>query len=170
MACRPARSAAVLAVATVVLVGATSACSKNEFEDQTAVVSVGGSTQTYEIDSCGLDGRTVFVVGRADDGAIVQGVMGLERDDKTGVTESTGVTIDLDPSSDQTRVAAFGDEAWERRGSSGNPPGSITSAKLRGSRIQFSGNVVPVDANDVPVPNGEAQAFSVDARCDEVDD
>ena len=129
----------------------------------------GGSSQTYEVESCGLDGQTVFVVARADDGAILQGVMGLEDDDKTGVSASTGVTVDLDPSSPDTRVAAFGAEAWERRGSTGSPPGSIASAKLRGSRIQFSGDVVPVDADDVPIPDGKAERFSVDARCDEVE-
>jgi hypothetical protein len=154
----------VLFVAT----GATS-CAKDGFEDRTAVVAVGGSRQTYDVDSCGLDGETVFLVARADDGAIVQGVMGLEDDGKTGVPASTGVTVDLDPRSEDTRVAAFGAESWERRGASGAPPGSITSAKLRGSRIQFSGEAVPVDAKDVPVPNGEAERFSVDARCDEVD-
>jgi hypothetical protein len=144
-------------------------CGRDEFEDRTAVVTVGGSRQTYAVDACGLDDRTLFVVARADDGAIVQGVVGLERDQETGVPASTGVTVDLDPTSDQTRVAAFGAESWERRGSVGPPPGSISSARLRGSRIQFSGEVVPVDAKDVPVPDGEAQRFSVDARCDELD-
>jgi hypothetical protein len=160
-----------LAGTVVVLLagGALAGCAKDDFEDRTAVVTIGGSRQTYDVDACGLDDETVFVVARADDGAIVQGVMGLEDDGKTGVPESTGLTVDLDPKSDETRVAAFGAESWERRGSAGSPPGSISSAKLRGSRIQFSGEVVPVDAKDVPVPNGEAQRFAVDARCDEVD-
>ena len=152
------------------LVGALAGCSKSEFEDRTANIKVGGSQQQYEVESCGLDGRTVFVVARADDGAIVQGVMGLRKDDQTGIPASTGITIDLDPSSDETRVAAFGAEAWERKGSSGKAPGSISSAKLRGSRIQFSGTAVPVDADDVPVPNGEPQTFSLDARCDDAED
>ncbi|MGN6696430.1 MAG: hypothetical protein ACTHN0_19785, partial [Aquihabitans sp.] len=121
---------------------------------------------SYEVDSCGLDHQTVFVVARADDGAIVQGVMGLEDDDKTGIPASTGISIDLDPSSDATRVAAFGAEAWERRGSTGTPPGSISAARLRGSRIQFSGTAVPVDADDVAIPSGAPQPFSLDARCD----
>jgi len=157
------------AVVALVLVAGLGGCAKDEFEDRTAVVGVGGSRQDYQVDSCGLDGQTLFVVARADDGAIVQGVMGLEDDDKTGIPASTGITIDLDPSSEDTRVAAFGAESWERRGSTGKSPGSITSAKLRGSRIQFSGTVVPVDANDVPVPNGEPQSFSLDARCDEAE-
>ena len=160
---------AAAAAALLLVVAGVAGCSRSEFEDRTAVVSVGGSSQTYEVDSCGLDEQTVFVVARADDGAVVQAVMGLEDDDKTGIPASTGITIDLDPTSEDTRVAAFGAESWERRGSVGAPPGSITSAKLRGSRIQFAGTVVPVDAKDVPVPDGEPQSFSLDARCDEVD-
>lgn len=158
-----------LAALAAVLGSGAAGCAKNEFEDKTAVITIGGSMQTYEVDSCGLDGHTVFVVAKADDGAIVQGVMGLEDDDKTGVPASTGLTVDQDPSRDDTRVAAFGAEAWERRGSSGSAPGTISSARLRGSRIQFSGDVVPVDAQDVPVPNGKADSFSLDARCDEAD-
>ncbi|MCU1371479.1 MAG: hypothetical protein JWO77_2673 [Ilumatobacteraceae bacterium] len=164
------RSLAVGAALATVLVGTLAGCGKDEFEDKTAVVRVGGSSQTYSVDSCGLDKQTVFVVARADDGAIVQGVMGLEDDDKTGVPASTGITIDLDPSSEDTRVAAFGVESWERRGSNGKAPGTIAAAKLRGSRIQFSGDVVPVDANDVPIPDGEPQRFSLDARCDQVEE
>lgn len=156
-------------LAGLALTGGLAGCSRNEFEDKTAVVKVGGSTQTYQVDSCGLDEQNVFVVARADDGAIVQGVVGLEKDDETGVPASTGITIDQDPASEDTRVAAFGAEAWERRGSTGTPPGSIASARLRGSRIQFSGTAVPVDAEDVPIPSGEPQAFSLDARCDEAD-
>ena len=162
------RRLVLLVAGALALLGATAGCSKDEFEDRTAVITVGGSSQTYEVDACGLDGQTVFVVARADDGAIAQGVMGLEDDDETGVPASTGITVDLDPGSDDTRVAAFGEEAWERRGSTGEAPGTIASAKLRGSRIQFSGEVVPVDADDVPVPDAEASTFSLDARCDEV--
>ncbi|MGN6695411.1 MAG: hypothetical protein ACTHN0_14640, partial [Aquihabitans sp.] len=85
-------------VALVAVLGAgLIGCSKNEFEDRTAVVRVGGAMQTYEVESCGLDEQTVFVVGRADDGAIVQGVMGLKKDDKTGIPASTGITVDQDP-------------------------------------------------------------------------
>lgn len=166
----PARRAlAIAAAVAMALAVALTGCARDEFEDRTAVVSVGGSRQTYEVDACGLDGQTIFLVARADDGAIVQGVVGLEDDDQTGVPESTGVTVDLDPRSEDTRVAAFGAESWERRGSVGPPPGSISSARLRGSRIQFSGEVVPVDAKDVPLPDGAPQRFTVDARCDEVD-
>jgi len=168
MAHAPTRLLVGLAVAAALVAG-LAGCSRSEFEDKTAVVKVGGSSETYEVDSCGLDHQTVFVVARADDGAIIQGVMGLKKDDKTGIPASTGITIDFDPSSDQTRVAAFGAEAWERKGSTGKPPGTITSAKLRGSRIQFSGDAVPVDANDVPVPDGKAERFSLDARCDEAE-
>ena len=160
--------AAIIATA-LAMVGGLVGCSKDEFADRSAVVKVGGSSQTYAVSSCGLDGQTVFVVAQAKDGAIVQGVMGLKKDDKTGIPASTGITIDLDPTTTDSRVAAFGAESWERRGKTGPPPGTISAAKLRGSRIQFSGDVVPVDADDVPVPDAPAERFSLDARCDEVD-
>lgn len=170
MAPSTARASGALVAVAVALAAGLAGCAKNEFEDRTAVVSVGGSTQTYQVDSCGLDEQTVFVVARADNGAVVQAVMGLEEDDKTGIPASTGITIDQDPARDDTRVAAFGAEAWERSGADGDSPGAITSAKLRGSRIQFAGDAVPVDADDVPVPDGGSQRFSLDARCDEAED
>lgn len=142
------------------------ACGRNEFEDRSAVVVLGGERSAYEVDSCGLDGRTVFLVAHGSDGAVLQGVMGVRKDHKTGIRASTGLTVDLEPTSTETRVAAFGAESWARRRSTGSPPGTITSARLRGSRIQFAGTVVPVDANDVVRPDGTPQRFSVDARCD----
>ena len=163
------RLVAILATAVVAVSGLVG-CGTDEFADRSAVVKLGGSTVPYDVSACGLDGQTVFVVAEAPDGALLQGVMGLEEDDKTGIPESTGVTVDLDPATDDSRVAAFGPEAWERRGSTGPPPGSIASARLRGSRIQFSGTVVPVDADDQPVGGGDGQDFSVDARCDQVED
>lgn len=156
------RFVSVTVTVTVVLVG----CGLGEFEDRTAVVELGGSTTTYEVDACGLDQRTVFVVARAAEGAVLQAVVGLEPDSDDGVAASTGLTLDADPDSTDTRVAAFGPEAWERRGSTGPPPGTIGAARLRGSRVQLDGLVVPVDERDRPVPGGEGVPFSVDARCD----
>jgi hypothetical protein len=157
-----------LVVLVVALVCAGAGCGRREFEDRTAVVALGGSRQTYEVDACGLDGETAFVVARSADGAIIQAVVGLEGDDRTGVPASSGITVDLEAASEDSRVAGFGAESWDRRGSLGPAPGTITSAKLRGSRIQLSGEVVPVDADDVPVPDGRADPFSLDARCDEL--
>jgi hypothetical protein len=97
---------------------------------------------------------------------VVQAVLGLEDDLETGVADSSGLTIDLDPDRDDTRVAAFGGEAWARRGATGAAPGAITSARLRGSRIQLSGEAVDVDAIDRPVGGADPVAVSVDARCD----
>jgi hypothetical protein len=151
----------------VVLGGLLVGCGLGAFEDKTAVVEVGGSTRTFEVDSCGLDGRTVFLVARADDGSILQAVVGLEAEANDGIVDSTGVTIDADPDRTDTRSAAFGAEAWARRGETGAPPGRIDSARLRGSRIQFDGQLVALDAFDDPVPGAELQPFSVDARCDE---
>lgn len=42
-----------------------------------------------------------------------------------------------------------------------------SSARLRGSRIQISGDAVPVDEKDQPTGSGGPVAFSLDARCDQ---
>jgi hypothetical protein len=153
-------------VSVVAVTMVSAGCGLGEFEDRTAVVELGGSTTTYEVDACGLDQRTVFVVARAGDGAVLQAVVGLEPESDDGVAASTGLTLDAEPETSDTRLAAFGAEAWERRGSTGPPPGTVGSARLRGSRIQLDGLAVPVDARDRPVPGGEGVPFSVDARCD----
>jgi hypothetical protein len=144
-------------------------CGRGEFADRSAVVDVGGSRQTYQVDSCGLDGSTIYLVARAPDGAVLQAVVGLEEDLATGIVASTGVSVDADPQRTDTRVAAFGAEAWERRGSTGSPPGTVSSARLRGSRIQISAQAVAVDALDRPVAGAEPTALRVDARCDQQD-
>lgn len=167
----PRRRRAVI-VATMVAACSTVAvgCGRGEFADRTAVVEVGGSRQTYQVDSCGLDGTTLYVVGRAADGAVLQAVVGLEDDLATGIPASTGVSVDADPQRTDTRIAAFGAEAWERRGATGPAPGSVSSARLRGSRIQLSAEAVAVDALDRPVTGAEPTLLRVDARCDERDE
>ena len=152
---------------TVVLVAALVAglagCGKDEFPDKTARVSISGRTTTFQVDSCGLDGRTAFLVGRADGGSVLQAVVGVQLDQKTGVTRSTGLSV-ID---EGIELGAFGAESWERRSMTGPAPGTITSAKLRGSRIQVAGRVVALDEKGVMTsPNDEGSAFTLDARCD----
>ncbi|HEX2577882.1 MAG TPA: hypothetical protein VHK88_16155 [Aquihabitans sp.] len=142
-------------------------CGSEEFEDRTARVTVDGRTTTYELDSCGLDGTTLFLVGRSTGGSVVQAVVGLEDDAETGVPASTGLTVG-DAGSE---LAGFGAESWERRGEQGRAPGRITRAALRGSRIQVEGRVEAVDAQGVPpVIAGAAVDVALDARCDEPSD
>ncbi len=88
----------------------------------------------------------------------------------TGVLASSGATLDLRPERTDTRFAAFGGEAWERRGSEGDAPGEVRSARLRGSRIQMTAAAVAVDDQDRPLPRAEAEDLSIDARCDERDE
>ena len=107
---------AVVVIAALAIGAVLTGCGGPEFPDKAAVVTLGGDRRSFVVDSCGLDRRTLFVVGRADDGAVVQAVVGLEADRETGVPASTGITVDLDPQREDTRVAAFGAEAWERRG------------------------------------------------------
>ena len=150
----------VLVLAMVVAAG----CSRNEFDDRTAVVTVDGRSTTFEVDTCGLDATTVFVVGRSSKGDVVQAVVGVEVDGQTGVLASTGLTV----GPDGAELAAFGGESWQRRGESGAAPGRIDSARVRGSRIQVSGRLVQTvsAAGTAPTPS---TAFSFDARCDKKD-
>jgi hypothetical protein len=69
----------------VVVAGGGCTGGGGDVEDRTAQVKVGDRTSTYQVDSCGLDDQTVFVVGRADGGRILQGVLALEDDGTTGV-------------------------------------------------------------------------------------
>ena len=130
-----------------------------------AQVTIAGHVTVFHVDSCGLDHRTAFVVGRADDGSVLQAVIGVRADHTTGIPASTGVTITDDPAS----VSAFGAESWHRRGQSGAPPGRITSARIRGSRIQVCAFAQPVDDEDLPT-TAPVEELHLDARCDQRDD
>lgn len=145
---------------------AAAGCSRDGFEDRTAVVEVDGSTTTYEIEACGLDGETLFVVGRSSGGSVLQAVVGLEDDGSTGVPASTGVSV----SEGATDLSAFGAESWARRGEAGEAPGSISEAGLRGSRIQVEGSFATLAADGSAAVDGASLPFALDARCDERDD
>ena len=153
------------AVLLVLAVLGLAGCGKSEFKDRTARVTVDGRGTQYTVDSCGLDGRTLFVVGRADDGSVLQAVLGLTKDRKKGVTASSGFSVTQGP----TTLEAFGQESWGRRGKTGPAPGEITSAQLRGSRIQFGGRARYVDTDEVPT-SPESIDVSIDARCDQRND
>lgn len=165
----------VLALLLVGLTGGSLAgCGRNEFPDRTARVRVGPRLTTFQLESCGLDGATVFVVGRSAGGAVLQAVVGVADDRRTGVLGSTGLTVVDGPDEGAGAVAAFGAEAWGRRGEAGREPGRIASARVRGSRIQVSGDVEPVDGDDRPPASSTAETaatepFSLDARCDRLD-
>ncbi|WCO66966.1 hypothetical protein PO878_20950 [Iamia majanohamensis] len=153
-------------VAGALLVGSVLAgCGREPaFEDRTARVTVDGDATTYQVDGCVLDGQTAYVVGRSDDGAVVQAVVGVEADGETGVPTSTGLTV----TEDEVPVTAFGDEAWARRGETGDAPGSIDSARIRGARIQASGQAQPMAVDGSPT-SADPVPVSFDARCDDPD-
>jgi hypothetical protein len=132
------------------------------FADHTARLTVGDRTTTFTIDACGLDGQTFRLAGRAESGAVLQAAVGVETDGETGVPRSTGITVfDYD----QVDLAAFGDESWARRGQDGEAPGSIATARIRGARVQASGQAAVVDEDEVPTRD-QALAIRLDARCD----
>ena len=81
-------------IALVLVVAALpGACSRHEFADRSARLTVDGKTATYTVDSCGLDHRTVFVVARDPSGSVIQAVVGVQKDEKTGVPDRTGLTV-----------------------------------------------------------------------------
>ena len=156
------RRSTAVGLTALLLAGPAVGCSREPaFEDRTARVTLDGDTTTFTVDSCGKDGETVFVVGRTDDGAVLQAVVGVEDDGETGVPDSTGFTVtEVD-----RPVSAFGEEAWARQGEVGEPPGEVRSARVRGARIQSSGEAQPVDVTGEPT-TGDPVPFAFDARCD----
>lgn len=151
----------------LLLVGALAACGREPaFPDRTARLTVGDRTTTLQVDGCGLDGQTFRLAARAESGEVLQAAVGVESDGETGVPRSTGLTVF---GFDQVDLSAFGDEAWARRGKSGDAPGSIETARIRGARIQVSGEAAVVDADEVPT-GAQLLAVSLDARCDADDE
>ena len=154
----------VLALTAVLLVAST-ACSKESFEDRTAVVDVDGASTTFTLDTCGLDDTTVFVVGRSTGGATLQVVVGVEEEDhEAGIPDLTGISV---TDADSDRVA-FGSGAWSQRDETSRPPGRIDEARIRGARIQVSGAFETLEPSATPSDTaGTLTPFSFDARCDE---
>ena len=140
------------------------ACTRDGFEDRTARVEMSGRIITYAVDSCGLDGTTAFVVGRAPGGSVLQAVVGVKDDKSTGVTSSSGLTF----SDEGWANAAFGAESWSRRGEPGRAPGRITSAQVNGSRVLIIGEFEILDQNDKPQEPVVTYPVTLEARCDQL--
>ena len=129
---------------------------------------VDGRTIDFVIDSCGIDGLTVFVVGRPASSSvepgqqILQAAVGFaDRKHQEIDLDAVAVTVDL---SATERVGAIGPEALERLGGTPPAPGTIDSAERRGSRI-----TVRADAEHLTMDNtgtGEsAGSLTLDTRC-----
>lgn len=155
----------LLASAALAVLVAAGCSREPAFEDRTARVTVDGEVTTFQVDACLLDGTTAYVVGRTEDGEVLQAVLGVEADGETGVPASTGLTL---TEGDQP-LTAFGDEAWARQGETGDAPGDITDARIKGARLQFSGEGQPVAVDGTPT-SAQPVPLSFDARCDEPDD
>ena len=171
----------LIPLALVVAVAVGPACSRHEFADRSAKLTVDGKTATYTVDSCGLDQRTVFVVAKDPSGAVIQAVVGVQKDHQTGVPSRTGLTVTSSsgwtneaPNQGVIRtveLGAFGPGAWQLRKGLGSAPGTITSARIRGSRIQVAGSLEHLDdagtAAADTVGSPDLAPFKLDARCDE---
>lgn len=158
----------VAATASLLLAALAVGCSRDGFEDRTAVVTAGDRTVRFQVDSCGLDDSTLFVVGRSDADEILQAVIGLQDDGSTGDPDATGLTVEVG----EDTYAAFGATSWERRDGTGAAPGSISWSRLRGARIQLSAEAEPVADDGLPLadPNADPVRVDLDARCDERDE
>ena len=157
-------------VVLALLALAGSGCGKNPSgpDDRTASVRIDGRTRDFVIDSCGIDGRTVFVVGRPADGGdepgqiILQAVVGFaDREHQEIDLDAVAVTVDL---SATERVGAIGPESLERLGGTPPAPGTIESAERRGSRI-----TIRAEAEHLTMDNdgtgASAGPLTVDTRC-----
>jgi len=159
----------VVVVALALVAGLPAGCGKEEFQDRTAVVTLDGRRSTYVLDdgTCGLDGETAFVLGRSEGGSVLQAVVGVDPDDPgRTVPDASGITV----SDGAVDLAAFGAEAWERRGRIDPAPGTVERAAIRGARIQLRGTAVPLDASGaVTDPEAAPVEITLDARCDAED-
>lgn len=141
-------------------------CGRDGFADRTAVITTGGRSTTYTVDSCGLDGDTVFLVGRAPDRSVVQAVIASEGEGEVVALEISGLTFGT---VDET-WAAFGPDAWTRRQGPGSAPGGLDSGWVRGSRVQVDGTAERLDRHDRVLERSDDAGFTLEARCDELDD
>lgn len=163
----PRRSVVATALTALFVTILLTGCGREEFPDRRALVDVDGRRVVYEFDegTCGLDEDTIFLLGRAEDGGVLQAVVGL---DESGRADpgATGITVS-DGASD---LGAFGPRSWDLRGGPGDPPGEISDASLRGARIRIVGTMQRLDPSGTPMADGEAVPVDLDARCDEADD
>ena len=141
-------------------------------DDRTASVRIDGRTRDFVIDSCGIDGRTVFVVGRPADGGdepgqvILQAVVGfIDREHQEIDLDAVAVTVDL---SESERIGAIGPESLERLGGTPPAPGTIESAQRRGSRITIRAEAEHLTMDNSGTGTSAGQLI-VDTRCADPD-
>lgn len=118
-----------------------------------------GERRVLRLDSCGRDGRTVFLVGRGSGGVVLQAVVGLDSR-RRAVPASSGVTVDLGA---RTQFGAFGPESQSRKGG-GPPPGRVESVSLDGARVRIDVTADRLGARQVSTGDRYGE-ISVDARC-----
>ncbi len=172
---RPKRFARTVVVVALVLAASVSAgCGKKPSgpDDRTATVRIDGRTLDFVVDSCGIDGRTVFVVGRpadptADPGQqIMQAAVGFaDRQHQDIDLDAVAVTVDL---SATDRVGAIGPESLDRLGGTPPAPGRIESAQRRGSRITIRARAERLTMDNKGTGES-AGPLVVDTRCADPD-
>jgi hypothetical protein len=131
----------------------------------TAEVAVGGDDHTVRLESCGRDGAMIFLVGEGN-GVVLQVAIEVEgeRGEETAETSGAGVSVVFEE--DDRAVGAFGADAAERAGVPGDPPGTIESVRIDGSRVRISAQAEVLDRDNRGT--GEAAGrLTVDANCPE---
>lgn len=150
---------ALLSMAVAAAAGLTG-CSTDEAPDtDTAELTVDGSASEVSLTACGLDGRTVFLVGRSSDGLVLQAVIGLDEDDEADLA-ATAVTVDRDGAIS----AAAGADAAPGLQLTGPAPGEIRSASLEGDRVRMTADLERV-TNGRRSTGDVAGELRLDARC-----
>jgi hypothetical protein len=131
----------------------------------TALVTVDDRDLTVELESCGRDGDTVFVLGEGD-GAVLQLVLEVEGDGGDGEAPivrdgGAGFSLLFD---DGDAIGAFGELTAIGAGVPGGATGSIDSTRIDGSRLRVSGDTEVLDAANRGT--GEAGGrVTIDANC-----
>jgi hypothetical protein len=154
-------------VLTLVVAGALTACrGPNGPSPDTAMLTVDDRDFTVELESCGRDGDTVFVLGDGD-GAVLQLVLEVEGegagDGEEPIVRDGGVGFSL-VFDDGEAIGAFGEVAAVGAGVPGGATGSIDSTSIDGSRIRVGGDAEVLDAANrgTGEPGGRV---TIDANC-----
>jgi hypothetical protein len=150
----------------------------------TARVTVDDRALTMELQSCGRDGDTVFVLAEGDD-AVLQLVVEVEGDDEGDGGEGDGGEGDGGEGDDERverpavrpdgvgfslvfedgeAIGAFGENTADRAGVAGGATGSIDTARIDGSRIRVEVETEVLDGSNrgTGEPGGRV---TIDANC-----
>jgi hypothetical protein len=183
---------AVVAIALAAIVVGSGCRTPGGPAADTARVTVDDRTLTMELEDCGRDGETVFVLAEGD-GAVLQLVVEVEAStdgDGEGDGEGSGGEGDESEGDGDAverpavrhdgvglslvfengdAIGAFGEETADRAGVRGGATGSVDSARLDGSRIRVGVETEVLDGSNRGTGERGGRV-TVDANCPDPDD